>query len=164
MDALRDRFKGTLWQFNIERPQLFKELNEDFRELTSCVVEAVEAKVRSSRAFFKDTSSLADHIHKVPHWETQSDKIASRIQQTIFRQEDLPLSHKMQLRDLIKHVDKIADRAEDVSDKRRRWPEKFTRRKEGGPSDRKRNFKKANTRKSIYFAWISSLFSRFLIK
>src|SRR5210317_1294196 len=89
MDALLDRFKGALWHFNIERPQLFKELNEDFRELTSCVVEAVEAVVRSSRAFFKDTSSVADHIHKVPYWETQSDKITSRLQQTIFSQEDL---------------------------------------------------------------------------
>jgi uncharacterized protein Yka (UPF0111/DUF47 family) len=94
-------------------------LNEDFRELTSCVVEAVEAVVRSSRAFFKDISSVADHIHKVPYWETESDKIASRLQQSIFRQEDLPLSHKMQLRDFVKHVDKIADRAEDVSDKLR---------------------------------------------
>ncbi len=57
MDALLDRFKGALWHFNLERPQLFKELNEDFRELTSCVVEAVEAVVRSARAFFKDISA-----------------------------------------------------------------------------------------------------------
>ena len=57
MDALLDRFKGALWQFNIERPQLFKELNEDLRELIGCVVEAVEAVVRSSRAFFKDVSA-----------------------------------------------------------------------------------------------------------
>jgi predicted phosphate transport protein (TIGR00153 family) len=119
MDALLDRFKGALWQFNIERPLLFNELIEDFRELVNCVVEAVEAIVLSSRAFFKDIKSVADHIHKVPHWETQSDKIESRIQQTIFRQEGLELSHKMQLRDFVKHVDKIADRAEDVSDKLR---------------------------------------------
>lgn len=119
MDALLDRFKGALWQFNIERPQLFKELNEDLRELIGCVVEAVEAVVRSSRAFFKDISSVADHIHKVPYWETQSDKIASRLQQTIFGKEDISLSHKMQLRDFVKHVDKIADRAEDASDRLR---------------------------------------------
>ena len=119
MDALLDRFKGALWQFNIERPQLFKELNEDLRELIGCVVEAVEAVVRSSRAFFKDISSVADHIHKVPYWETQSDKIASRLQQTIFGKEDISLSHKIQLRDFVKHVDKIADRAEDASDRLR---------------------------------------------
>ena len=87
LDALLDRFKGALWKFNIERPQLIKEYNDDFRELTSIVVEAVEATVRSSRAFFKDSSSVTDHIHKVPYWESQSDKIASKIQQTIFRQE-----------------------------------------------------------------------------
>jgi len=119
LDALLDRFKGALWKFNIERPQLIKEYNDDFRELTSFVVEAVEATVRSSRAFFKASSSVTDHIHKVPYWESQSDKIASKIQQTIFRQEGLTLSEKLQLRDFVKHIDKIADRAEDVSDKLR---------------------------------------------
>ena len=49
----------------------------------------------------------------------QFDKIASRIQRKIFRHPDLQLSHKMQLRDFVKQVDKIADRAEDVSDKLR---------------------------------------------
>ncbi len=119
MDALLDRFKGILWKFNIERPQLIKKFDDDFRELTSIVVEAVEAIVRSSRAFFKNVSSVADHIHKVPYWESQSDKIASKIQQTIFRREDLSLSEKMQLQDFVRHIDKIADRAEDVSDKLR---------------------------------------------
>ena len=119
MDGLLDRFKGALWKFDIERPQLIKELDDDFRELTRIVVEAVEAMVRSSRAFFKDISSVADHIHKVPYWETQSDKIASKLQHTIFRQENLSLSEKLQLRDFVKHIDKIADRAEDVSDKLR---------------------------------------------
>ena len=119
MDGLLDRFKGALWKFDIERPQLIKELDEDFGELTRIVVEAVEAMVRSSRAFFKDISSVADHIHKVPYWETQSDKIASKLQHTIFRQENLSLSEKLQLRDFVKHIDKIADRAEDVSDKLR---------------------------------------------
>jgi uncharacterized protein len=119
MDALLDRFKGALWQFNIERPHFIEGMNDDFKELTNCVVEAVEAIVRSSRSFFKDISSVADHIHKVPYWETQSDKVSSKLQQTIFGNTDLNLSHKMQLRDLVKHVDKIADRAEDVSDKLR---------------------------------------------
>ncbi len=119
MDALLDRFKGALWKFNIERPQLIKEFDDDFRELTSIVVEAVEAIVRSSRAFFKDISSVADHLHKVPYWESQSDKIASKIQQTVFRREDLSLSEKLQLQSFVRHIDKIADRAEDVSDKLR---------------------------------------------
>lgn len=34
-----------------------------------------------------------------------------------FRYEDLQLSRKIQLRDFVKHVDKIADYAEDVADR-----------------------------------------------
>jgi len=117
MDSLLDRFKGALWYFHIERPNLFPELNEDFNELSHCVVEAVESIVRSSRAFFKNISSVSDHIHKVPYWESQSDKVATRLQKSIFKRDDLPLSQKMHLRDFVKHVDKIADRAEDVADK-----------------------------------------------
>jgi hypothetical protein len=117
MDSLLDRFKGALWHFDIEHPNIFDEFHEDFRELINCAVEAVEAIVRSARAFFKDISAVADHMHKVSYWETESDKISTRLQRNIFRQKELRLSHRMQLRDFVRHVDKIADRAEDVADK-----------------------------------------------
>jgi len=117
MDSLLDRFKGALWRFDIERPEIGDEFHEDFRELINCVVESVEAIVRSSRAFFKDISAVADHMHKVSYWETESDKISTRLQRSIFRKEELRLSHRLQLRDFVRHVDKIADRAEDVADK-----------------------------------------------
>ena len=37
----------------------------------------------------------------------------------ILKKSDLRLSYRMQMRDFIRHVDKIADRAEDVADKLR---------------------------------------------
>jgi len=117
MDSLTDRFKGVLWQFEIENPEIPPEFNEDFKELVLCVVETVEAIVRSSRAFFVNISSVSEHIHKVSYWETQSDKISTRLQRNIFNCQELRLSQKLQLRDLVRHVDKIADRAEDVADK-----------------------------------------------
>ncbi len=117
MDSLLDRFKGVLWQFEIEQPEISTEFNEDFRELVLCVVETVEAIVRSTRAFFVNVFSVSNHIHKVSYWETQSDKISTRLQRNIFTCNELRLSQKLQLRDLVRHVDKIADRAEDVADK-----------------------------------------------
>lgn len=117
MDSLLDRFKGVLWQFEIEQPEILPEFYEDFKELVLCVVETVEALVRSSRAFFVNEFSVKDHIHKVSYWEKQSDKISTKLQKSIFRCQKLRLSQKLQLRDLVKHVDKIADRAEDVADK-----------------------------------------------
>lgn len=119
MDGLLDRFKGALWRFDIEQPDIYPELHDDIRELASCAVESVEAMVRSARAFFKDISAVADHLHKVSYWESESDKVSTRLQKRVFRREDLHLSDRMQLRDFIRHVDKIADRAEDVADKLR---------------------------------------------
>jgi len=116
MDALLDRFKGALFRFDIEQPSFDTDFHDDFRKLVDCVVEAVEAMVRSSRAFFKDINAVADHMHKVSYWETESDKVSTRLQRAIFGRKDLHLSQKIQLRDFVRHVDKIADRAEDVSD------------------------------------------------
>jgi len=119
MDGLLDRFKGALWRFEIEQPDIYAELHDDIRELATCAVESVEAMVRSARAFFKEVAAVGDHLHKVSYWETQSDKVSTRIQSRIFREEERDLSYRMQLRDFIRHVDKIADRAEDVADKLR---------------------------------------------
>ncbi len=116
LDALLDRFKGALFRFDIERPEIFPEFQTDFKTLTKCVVEAVESTVRSARAFFKEIATVADHMHKVSYWETESDKASTRLQRAIFQKKNLPLAQKMQLRDFVRHVDKIADRAEDVSD------------------------------------------------
>jgi len=117
MDTLLDRFKGAVWRFEIECPTIPVEMHKDFSELVECVVNAVEAMVRSTRAFFKDVAAVADHMHKVSYWEKQSDKVSTRLQRNIFRQNDLQLSHKLQLRDFVIHVDQIADQAEDVADK-----------------------------------------------
>ncbi len=117
MDALLDRFKGAMWRFEIEYPVIPDEFHNEVKELVACVVEAVEAMVRSARAFFKDITAVADHMHKVSYWEKQSDKVSTQLQRNIFRQEDLRLSHKLQLRDFVTHIDQIADQAEDVADK-----------------------------------------------
>jgi len=116
LDALLDRFKGALYRFDIECIEIDPTFHDDFRELVSDVVNASEALVQSSRCFFKDISSVSNYMHKVSFWETESDKISTMLQKRIFRQDDMSLSEKMQLRDLVRHVDKIADRAEDVAD------------------------------------------------
>jgi predicted phosphate transport protein (TIGR00153 family) len=117
MDSLLDRFKGALWRFEIERPQIDDDFIEDFIELIAHSVETVEAIVRSARAFFTNITEVANHIHKVHFWETEADKCSTRLLRAIFRKENLHLSHRMLLRDLVHHLDRIADRAEDVADR-----------------------------------------------
>lgn len=117
MDSLLDRFKGALWRLKIEDLDIEIDFHEDFLRLIKCVAESVEAIVRSARAFFKNIEAVADHLDKVFYWESESDKISTRLQMAIFRKEELRLSHKMLLRELARHLDKIADRAEDVADR-----------------------------------------------
>jgi len=117
MDALLDRFTGLLWQFDIEHPAISADFHELFSELLRYSVEAVEAMVRSCRAFFKNINEVADHIHKVSFWEKESDKVSTRLQKAIFGQSGLDLSQKMHMRFFAKMLDRIADDAEDVSDR-----------------------------------------------
>jgi len=117
IDQLLDRFKGAIWRLDIERPVIPSALHTDFMELVAYVSKAVEAIIRSSRAFFKNIDGVADHLHKVSFWETECDKVSTRLQTVIFRSEDLTLSQKMHIRDFVRHMDRIADVAEDVADR-----------------------------------------------
>ena len=117
MDSLLDQFKGGLWQFEIERPEIWPEFHDAFNELVGYVVESVEAVVLSARAFFKNIAAVADHMHKVSYWETESDKVASNLQRAIFKREDMRMSHRLQIRDFVRRIDNIADESEDVADR-----------------------------------------------
>ena len=55
-------------------------------------------------------------MHKVAFWETEADKLSTSLQKNIFASKELGLDLKMQLRDLVRHIDGIADHAEDMAD------------------------------------------------
>lgn len=117
LDYLLGGFKGALWRIEIESPEIPERFHAGILELSDNVIKTAEAIVLSARAFFKDLSTITNHMHKVSFWETECDKIVSRLQRDIFRDTTLRLSHKMQLRDYTGSLDKIADKAEDVADK-----------------------------------------------
>jgi hypothetical protein len=117
MDALLGQFKGVMFRIEIERPQIPSAYRTKLKTLNNCAVQTVESMVLSLRAYFKDISQVAAHMHKVTFWETESDKEATRLQREIFRSDQHSLAEKMQLRGIIKHTDNIADQAEDLADK-----------------------------------------------
>lgn len=117
MNVLLNQFKDLISQLEIECPDICAEFHQDFRKLLEYSVEAVEADIRSCRAFFHNIYSVSDHIHKVFFWEKESDKISARLQRAIFSSENLDLSHKMHLHFFAKQIARIADDAEDVADR-----------------------------------------------
>jgi len=117
MDSLLDQLKEVVSEIEIEQPVIGEEFQQEFKDLLKYTVEAVEADLRSCRAFFNDIYSVADHLHKVSFWEKETDKVSTRLQRAIFARTDLNLGHKMQLRYFAKQIDQIADDAEDIADR-----------------------------------------------
>jgi predicted phosphate transport protein (TIGR00153 family) len=116
MDSLLGKFKGAMWRLQIEQPDINEIFIEDFNSLINYAVKSVESTTLSVRAYFKDINAVADHMHKVSFWETEADKIATQLQTKIFKCEELSLSKRMQLRDLVLHIEDISNQAEDVAD------------------------------------------------
>jgi predicted phosphate transport protein (TIGR00153 family) len=116
LDNVIDTAKETLFQFDVEIPEIPKQFNDSFIKLSNFSVKAAEAIVASSRAFFNDLNSVKNHIHKVYFFEKEADKTSNELKREIFR-TDLRLSHKIHLRYFAYHVEQISDRAEDVADR-----------------------------------------------
>jgi len=115
MDSLLDQFKEVIFQFDIENPDIGREFHSDFEKLLECAIEAVEADIRSCRAFFNNIYSVVEHIPKVSYWEQESEKVSSRLQRAVFSREDLSLSQKIHLRYFAQQISRIAKDAEEVS-------------------------------------------------
>ncbi len=116
MDQILNKCEGPMWQFAIEKPEIPKEFRADFAKLLEAVVEAVEALVAASRAFFRGLETVSDHMHKVMFYEKEADKVSTKLKMAIFSGE-LDLARKAQLRNFVEHIDNIADTAEDVADR-----------------------------------------------
>lgn len=116
MDSVLNQCEGTLWSFATEMPHIPEVFAADYANLGVAVVECVDALVASSRRFFRDARSVSDHLHKVFYYEKEADKIATKLKRAIFSSE-LDLSRKLQLRDLVRSIDSIANSTEDVADR-----------------------------------------------
>ena len=116
LDTIHNKIKGNVWAFTIERPDIPEDLHEDFRILTDFAVEAVEAVVLAARAFFRNIEGVRDHMHKVMFFETEADKVSTKLKRAIF-DSDLDLGHKLHLRHFVEAIDDLSDTAEDVADR-----------------------------------------------
>ncbi len=115
MDHLVNVYEGNLFRLSIQRPNVPPQFREGFLELTRTVVTCVETVVLAARSFFRDMNAVRDHNAKVIFYETEADKIGTRLQRSIFGSE-LPLEHKNHLRYFIERIDELANAAEDVAD------------------------------------------------
>ncbi len=115
-DKIVNLFESRLYQFSVEKIYIPDNLKPMYAELVESVIRAVEALIRSVRAFFTDPNDVSHHLHKVMFFEKQGDMTGTKLKRAIFDNENDELSHKIQLRMLCDDIDSIADIAEDIAD------------------------------------------------
>ena len=115
MDWLIGVFQANCYRFATEKPDIPDVYHRDFRELTETSVTCVDCLVMAARAFFRNIEAVRDHNHKVIYYETEADKICTKMKTAIF-ESDLPLERKMHLRYFVDRLDEAANAAEDVAD------------------------------------------------
>jgi len=116
-DDVLNSIADTIVEFSVEKPEFLPEIIDQFSTLVDVSIGAVEEMVMTVRAYFRDPSSVRDHITKIMFFEKESDKIGEKIKRYVFQREDLLLSHKIQLRTFISYLQELADEAEDVGDR-----------------------------------------------
>lgn len=116
LDDVIDVAKDTLKQFDVERPVIPAEWGEAYAQLAVTSVEAAEALVHASRAFFREATAVQNHLHKVHFFEKEADRISEALKRRIFGSQ-LDLASKIHLRYFALHIENISDRAQSVADR-----------------------------------------------
>jgi predicted phosphate transport protein (TIGR00153 family) len=116
-DRVLNRIAETLVEFSVQVPEIPDQTRGLFEDLAGSAISTVEEMVMGVRAYFHNPSGVRDHVNKACFYERESDGVAEKIKRIVFRTEDLHLSGRLHLRLFAKHIDDIADAAEDVCDR-----------------------------------------------
>jgi uncharacterized protein len=116
-DKVLNKTQETLYQFDVEAPEILPELETLFLELTDVSISAVESMVSAIRAYFRDVNLVRDFINKTIFFEKESDKVSDKIKRMIFQNDNIELAQKTHIRYYAYHIESIADMAEDVCDR-----------------------------------------------
>jgi len=116
-DKVLNMLDEILAQFSVESPKFPVEITQLVLDLSDTSVSAVESMVSAVRSYFIEMQLVRDYIIKTMFFEKESDKIADKIKRIIFGNEAVHLSSKVHSGYFIQKIEKIADIAEDVTDR-----------------------------------------------
>lgn len=115
-DDLIDTMKEILSQFDVERPNIPKELHENIIELVNLSTKATLEANKGARDFFRDTEQTKKHIEKTLRYEGQADQLAEQIKRRAFHDiSDLSLPEKFHIRYFTLHIENLSDIAKKLA-------------------------------------------------
>ena len=117
LDEIIDIIKENLFQFDVEMPNIPRELVVDFLKLSETAISSVDSLIPATRAYFRSPETVKDQLHRVYFFEKEADKLAYSIKRKVFREmTSLKLSEKFHLRYFTLHIEEVSDVAEKVAD------------------------------------------------
>ncbi len=106
-----------LVQFEIESPNIPKELKREFVKLTELASLAVVSSIPGAKAYFTEPQAVAETTSQVYFYEKEAVKLSQSIKRTVFHQmEGLKLSEKFHLRYFALHIEDLAKAAVKVAE------------------------------------------------
>ena len=92
------------------------QLHDDVRALLDTSLESATAMAETVRMLLQDVRRVPDLVAAVDQLESQVDRLERHLLHHLFRL-DIELAHKLHLRDLVRNLAGIADKAENVADR-----------------------------------------------
>ncbi|MDA7735631.1 MAG: DUF47 family protein [Pelagibacteraceae bacterium] len=117
LDKIPGQLQGNAHRINTEKPDIHKELHDDFNNLVQNNSTCVKLLISGSKQFFIDPKKTIEDCLLVSKHESTGDKISTKLKNAIFNNNNLDLSQKMHLRYFVEIVDEVANLAEDVADR-----------------------------------------------
>ena len=117
LDKIPGQLQGNAHRINTEKPNIHKELHDDFDSLIKNNSTCVKLLINGSKQFFIDPKKTIEECLLVSKHESTGDKISTKLKNAIFNNSNLDLSQKMHLRYFVEIIDEVANLAEDVADR-----------------------------------------------
>ncbi|NKF48971.1 DUF47 family protein [Shewanella sp. WXL01] len=115
-DRLINRQETVGLHLKIERPAIPYELHEDVLAQIATIADTIDHTILCAKSYFTDLQRVQEYHQKVIAFETDADEACTRVKTHLFNL-DIPLMQKVQLRYFFDRIDRVANLAEDISDR-----------------------------------------------
>ena len=102
-----------LWNQHISVPTAFQ---PGIIQLAEVCCRSVEAMIDAVTRLFDDFTNATVAVGRIDELESEADRLESTLVEQVFSSTEAPMT-KLLLRDLIKHISSISDRAENTGDR-----------------------------------------------
>lgn len=116
MDKVPNQAEAAVQMIYEQRIPIPEAFDSQIEQLIEVCFRCVQAMLDSVQKLFTDYTSAAVAVGKIDELETEADHIESRLKEQLFSSQVDGID-KILLRDLVKHIAGICDRAENVGDR-----------------------------------------------